>query len=61
MVGALIPQVEVTFVMPPQSPGKESSGGDGESFVPDFSSVDDITVGEYKTRMSFTYFFLNLN
>ncbi|XP_076255690.1 bridge-like lipid transfer protein family member 3B isoform X1 [Rhynchophorus ferrugineus] len=44
-VGALIPQLEVTFVMPPQSPGKESSGGDGESFVPDFSSIDDITVG----------------
>ncbi|XP_066140854.1 bridge-like lipid transfer protein family member 3B isoform X1 [Euwallacea fornicatus] len=45
VVGAIIPQVEVTFVMPPQSPGKESSGGDGESFVPDFSSIDDITVG----------------
>lgn len=44
-VGAVIPQLEVTFVMPPQSPGKESSGGDGESFVPDFSSIDDITVG----------------
>ncbi|XP_050307973.1 UHRF1-binding protein 1-like [Anthonomus grandis grandis] len=45
-IGALIPQLEVTFVMPPQSPGKESSGGDdGESFVPDFSSIDDITVG----------------
>ncbi|CAG9767009.1 unnamed protein product [Ceutorhynchus assimilis] len=44
-IGALIPQLEVTFVMPPQSPGKESSGGDGESFIPDFSSIDDITVG----------------
>ncbi|XP_060530359.1 bridge-like lipid transfer protein family member 3A isoform X2 [Cylas formicarius] len=43
-IGALIPQLEVTFVMPPQSPGKESSGGDGESFVPDFSSIDDIAV-----------------
>ncbi|ERL88604.1 hypothetical protein D910_05989 [Dendroctonus ponderosae] len=46
VIGAILPQLEVTFVMPPQSPGKESSGGDGESFVPDFSSIDDITVGE---------------
>ncbi|KAH1019151.1 hypothetical protein HUJ04_009015 [Dendroctonus ponderosae] len=45
VIGAILPQLEVTFVMPPQSPGKESSGGDGESFVPDFSSIDDITVG----------------
>ncbi|KAL1505764.1 hypothetical protein ABEB36_005251 [Hypothenemus hampei] len=44
-IGAIIPQIEVTFVMPPQSPGKESSGGDGESFIPDFSSIDDVTLG----------------
>ncbi|KAK9891592.1 hypothetical protein WA026_015552 [Henosepilachna vigintioctopunctata] len=45
IVGALLPQVEVTFVMPAQTPGKESSGGDVESFVPDSSSiVDDMLV-----------------
>lgn len=45
-VGALIPQVEVTFVMPSQCPGKESSGGDLESVLPDSSSIgDDILVG----------------
>ncbi|XP_031339303.1 UHRF1-binding protein 1-like isoform X3 [Photinus pyralis] len=41
VVGALVPQVEVTFVMPSQCPGKESSGGDVESFVPDSSSIHD--------------------
>lgn len=46
-MGALIPQVEVTFVMPSQTPGKESSGGDVESFVPDSSSIpDDMLVGK---------------
>lgn len=45
-VGALVPQVEITFVMPSQSPGKESSGGDLESVLPDSSSIgDDILVG----------------
>jgi hypothetical protein len=45
-VGALLPQLEVTFVMPSQCPGKESSGGDVESFVPDSSSIaDDAVVG----------------
>lgn len=44
-IGALIPQLEITFVMPSQNPGKESSGAD-ESFVPDSSSIpDDILVG----------------
>ncbi|XP_017786944.1 PREDICTED: UHRF1-binding protein 1-like isoform X2 [Nicrophorus vespilloides] len=44
--GALIPQLEATFVMPSQYPGKESSGGDVESFVPDSSSIgDDILIG----------------
>lgn len=40
-IGAIIPQIEITFVMPSQSPGKESSGGDVESFVPDSSSIAD--------------------
>lgn len=48
-VGALIPQLEVTFVMPSQCPGKESSGGDVESFVPDSSSIaeDGFALGKY--------------
>ncbi|XP_015834568.1 bridge-like lipid transfer protein family member 3A isoform X1 [Tribolium castaneum] len=49
-VGALLPQLEVTFVMPSQCPGKESSGGDVESFVPDSSSIaDDVNVGSTAT------------
>ncbi|XP_012273649.1 UHRF1-binding protein 1 [Orussus abietinus] len=39
VIGALVPQVEVTFVMPSQTPGKENSGGDLESVVPDSSSI----------------------
>ncbi|XP_058804572.1 bridge-like lipid transfer protein family member 3B isoform X2 [Phymastichus coffea] len=43
VIGALAPQVEVTFIMPSQTPGKENSGGDLESVVPDTSSIiDDI-------------------
>lgn len=50
VVGALIPQLEVTFVMPSQSPGKESSGGDVESFLPDSSSIaDDGVIGSSAT------------
>lgn len=41
IVGCVIPQVEVTFVMPSQTPGKESSGGDAESVLPDSASVGD--------------------
>ncbi|XP_015435218.1 PREDICTED: UHRF1-binding protein 1 [Dufourea novaeangliae] len=41
VIGALIPQVEVTFVMPSHTPGKENSGGDVESVVPDSSSIAD--------------------
>ncbi|XP_054261337.1 bridge-like lipid transfer protein family member 3B isoform X2 [Macrosteles quadrilineatus] len=41
VVGALVPQLEVTFVMPAQCPGKESSGGDLESVIPDSSSIAD--------------------
>lgn len=49
VMGALIPQLEVTFVMPSQCPGKESSGGDVESFVPDSSSIaDDMFLGNFK-------------
>lgn len=43
-VGALLPQVEMTFVMPAQCPGKESSGGDLESVIPDSSSIADDVV-----------------
>ncbi|XP_018565221.1 UHRF1-binding protein 1-like [Anoplophora glabripennis] len=49
-IGALIPSVEVTLVMPSQCPGKESSGEDVESFVPDSSSIaDDVPVGSTAT------------
>ncbi|XP_076544408.1 bridge-like lipid transfer protein family member 3B isoform X4 [Osmia lignaria lignaria] len=41
VIGALIPQVEVTFVMPSHTPGKENSGGDLESVMPDSSSIAD--------------------
>lgn len=37
--GCVIPQVEVTLVMPSQTPGKESSGCDAESVVPDSASL----------------------
>lgn len=45
IIGALIPQVEVTFVMPSHTPGKENSGGDLESVVPDSSSIADDLIG----------------
>ena len=41
VIGALVPQVEVTFIMPSQTPGKENSGGDLESVMPDTSSILD--------------------
>lgn len=41
VIGALVPQLELTFVMPSQCPGKESSGGDLESVIPDSSSIAD--------------------
>lgn len=41
VIGALVPQVEVTFIMPSQTPGKENSGGDLESVLPDSSSIAD--------------------
>lgn len=42
VIGCVVPQLEVTLVMPSQTPGKESSGGDGESasFVVDDSNVN---------------------
>lgn len=41
IIGCVIPQVEVTLVMPSQTPGKESSGGDveSESVIPDSVSL----------------------
>ncbi|KAM7354386.1 bridge-like lipid transfer protein family member 3B isoform 3-T3 [Cochliomyia hominivorax] len=39
--GCVIPQIEVTFVMPSPTPGKESSGGDAESVLPDSASLGD--------------------
>jgi hypothetical protein len=42
IIGCVIPQVEVTLVMPSQTPGKESSGCcDGESVLPDSASLGD--------------------
>lgn len=41
VIGCVIPQVEVTLVMPSQTPGKESNGGDGESVLPDSASLGD--------------------
>lgn len=41
VIGCVVPQVEVTMVMPSQTPGKESSGGDGESVMPDSASLGD--------------------
>ncbi|KAI8118593.1 UHRF1-binding protein 1-like [Lucilia cuprina] len=39
--GCVIPQIEMTFVMPSPTPGKESSGGDAESVLPDSASLGD--------------------
>ncbi|KAK3923200.1 UHRF1-binding protein 1-like [Frankliniella fusca] len=50
VVGAFLPQVEVTLVMPSQTPGKESSGGDVESVFPDSSSLGDELVGSNVER-----------
>lgn len=41
VIGGVLPELEITFVMPSQSPGKESSGGDIESVIPDTSSLQD--------------------
>ncbi|KAK0095154.1 hypothetical protein PV326_009095 [Microctonus aethiopoides] len=39
VIGVLIPQLELTLIMPSLTPGKENSGGDLESVVPDSSSI----------------------
>ncbi|XP_063697421.1 bridge-like lipid transfer protein family member 3B isoform X2 [Culicoides brevitarsis] len=41
IIGCVIPQVEVSLIMPSMSPGKESSGGDAESVLPDSASLGD--------------------
>lgn len=41
VIGCVVPQIEVTLVMPSQTPGKESTGGDGESVLPDSASLGD--------------------
>lgn len=42
IIGCVLPQCEITLVMPSQTPGKESSGcGDGESVLPDSASLGD--------------------
>lgn len=41
VIGACVPQIECTLVMPSQTPGKESTGGDGESVMPDSASLGD--------------------
>lgn len=41
VIGCVVPQVEVTLVMPSSTPGKESTGGDGESVLPDSASLGD--------------------
>lgn len=41
VVGLVVPQVEVTMVMPSQTPGKESTAGDIESVFPDSVSLGD--------------------
>lgn len=43
VLGLVVPQVEITLVMPSQTPGKESSGGDAESVMPDSASLGTIT------------------
>ncbi|XP_037024390.1 UHRF1-binding protein 1-like isoform X3 [Bradysia coprophila] len=53
VVGCVIPQVEVTLVMPSQTPGKESSGGDAESVIPDSASLgDDLHINNSATWSS---------
>lgn len=47
VIGTMVPQVEVTLVMPSPTPGKENSGGDLESVVPDSSSiVEDLIINQ---------------
>lgn len=41
VLSGIVPQVEITLVMPSQIAGKESSGADAESVIPDTSSMTD--------------------
>lgn len=53
IIGCVVPQVEVTLVMPSQTPGKESSGGDGESVLPDSASLgDDLHINNMNINLS---------
>ncbi|KAK3865682.1 hypothetical protein Pcinc_028724 [Petrolisthes cinctipes] len=42
VMSTVVPQVDVSLVMPPPHLGKDSVTGDGESFLPDSSSTADI-------------------
>lgn len=42
VLAAIVPQVDVSLVMPPPHPGKDSMAGDMESFLPDSSSTADL-------------------
>lgn len=42
VLAAVIPQVDVSLVMPPPHPSKDSMAGDMESFLPDSSSTADL-------------------
>ncbi|MPC20454.1 UHRF1-binding protein 1-like [Portunus trituberculatus] len=42
VLAAVVPQVDVSLVMPPPHPGKDSMAGDMESFLPDSSSTADL-------------------
>lgn len=53
VIGCVVPQVEVTMVMPSQTPGKESSGGDAESVLPDSASLgDDLHINNMNINLS---------
>lgn len=51
--GCVVPQIEVTLVMPSPTPGKESSGGDAESVLPDSASLGDDLHMNSKDYISF--------
>lgn len=65
MIGCVVPQVEVTLVMPSQTPGKESSGGDAESVLPDSASLgDDLhfnNAGVWQTQLSLDHVKMSQN
>ena len=42
VLAAVVPQVDVSLVMPPPHPSKDSMAGDMESFLPDSSSTADL-------------------